>query len=155
MATHVHIHLRVRDLAASRAFYERFFGAAPVKVRPGYVKFLPGLGPVNLALTERTGAAGPATVGHLGVQVDDPAVVTRELARVRAAGLAVREEVGVDCCHANQDKFWVTDPDGVEWEVYHLNHDLPEPSASDPCAVPAGAVAGASGCDPGGCCGGA
>jgi hypothetical protein len=25
---------------------------------------------------------------------------------------------------ANQDKFWVTDPDGVEWVVYHLNHDV-------------------------------
>jgi hypothetical protein len=32
--------------------------------------------------------------------------------------------MGVDCCHANQDKFWVQDPDGVEWEVYHLNYDL-------------------------------
>src|SRR5262249_25116799 len=30
----------------------------------------------------------------------------------------------VNCCHANQDKFWVHDPDGVEWEVYHLNYDL-------------------------------
>ena len=32
--------------------------------------------------------------------------------------------MGVNCCHANQDKFWVKDPDGVEWEVYHLNYDL-------------------------------
>ena len=32
--------------------------------------------------------------------------------------------MGVNCCHANQDKFWVQDPDGVEWEVYHLNYDL-------------------------------
>jgi len=32
--------------------------------------------------------------------------------------------MGVNCCHANQDKFWVRDPDGVEWEVYHLNYDL-------------------------------
>ncbi len=45
---------------------------------------------------------------------------------MRAAGLAVREEFGVDCCHANQDKFWVQDPDGLEWEVYVLNHDLEE-----------------------------
>ena len=43
---------------------------------------------------------------------------------MKAAGLAVREEMGVNCCHANQDKFWVQDPDGVEWEVYHLNYDL-------------------------------
>ena len=47
-----------------------------------------------------------------------------QLARVKAAGLPVREEMGVNCCHANQDKFWVQDPDGVEWEVYHLNYDL-------------------------------
>ncbi len=30
------------------------------------------------------------------------------------------------CCYANQDKFWVRDPDGIEWEVYHLNYDVDE-----------------------------
>jgi hypothetical protein len=38
--------------------------------------------------------------------------------------------MGVNCCHANQDKFWVQDPDGVEWEVYHLNYDLEDEVAS-------------------------
>jgi hypothetical protein len=70
------------------------------------------------------GAAGAGTIDHVGVQVDAVPTVIAELARVKAAGLAVREEMGVDCCHANQDKFWVQDPDGVEWEVYHLNYDL-------------------------------
>ena len=37
----------------------------------------------------------------------------RQLARVKNVGLPVRQEIGVDCCHANQDKFWVQDPDGV------------------------------------------
>jgi arsenate reductase len=55
--------------------------------------------------------------------------VVSHLARVKAAGLPVREEMGVDCCHANQDKFWVSDPDGVEWEVYHLNFDVDAPRA--------------------------
>ena len=50
--------------------------------------------------------------------------VIAQLSRIKAAGLPVREEMGVNCCHANQDKFWVQDPDGVEWEVYHLNYDL-------------------------------
>ena len=53
-----------------------------------------------------------------------PDIVVAQLARVKAAGLPVREEMDVNCCHANQDKFWVQDPDGVEWEVYHLNYDL-------------------------------
>ena len=124
----VHIHLTVSDLAKSQAFYSKLFGA-PVKQKPGYVKFLPEFGPVNLALTEGRPAAG-GTVNHLGVQVESPAVVQREMARVKAAGLAVREEMGVTCCHANQDKFWVQDPDGVEWEVYHLNFDVDEPAST-------------------------
>ena len=32
--------------------------------------------------------------------------------------------MNVNCHHANQDKFWVKDPDGVEWEVYYLNYNL-------------------------------
>lgn len=136
MSANVHIHLHVSDLDASRAFYEQFFGEPPVKERPDYVKFLPALGPVNLALS--SGAlATPRhpTVSHLGIQVASPAEVERQLARVRAAGLEARVETGVDCCHANQDKFWVRDPDGVEWEVYHLNYDLE--SAGGPAAASA------------------
>ena len=123
MSARVHLHLHVSDLAKSREFYEKFLGTGPVKVKPGYVKFLPEWAPVNLALSDG-GAAGAGTIDHVGVQVDAVPTVIAELARVKAAGLSVREEMGVDCCHANQDKFWVQDPDGVEWEVYHLNYDL-------------------------------
>ncbi|HEU5322766.1 MAG TPA: ArsI/CadI family heavy metal resistance metalloenzyme [Methylomirabilota bacterium] len=120
----VHVHMNVSDLARSTDFYAAFFGVPPVKVRPGYAKFLPPLGPVNLALSEGGGAGVRGSVSHMGIQVGSREDVVRELARVKAAGLPVREEMGVDCCHANQDKFWVTDPDGVEWEVYVLNYDL-------------------------------
>ena len=123
MSAKVHLHLHVSDLAKSRAFYEKFLGGDPVKVKPGYVKFLPEWAPVNLALSAG-GQGGHATVDHLGMQLGTVDAVMAELARVKAAGLSVREEMGVNCCHANQDKFWVQDPDGVEWEVYHLNYDL-------------------------------
>jgi catechol 2,3-dioxygenase-like lactoylglutathione lyase family enzyme len=123
MSAKVHLHMSVSDLTKSQAFYETFFGGAPVKEKPGYVKFLPEWAPVNLALSIGH-PAGEGVVNHVGVQVDSPETVTAHLARVKAAGLPVREEMGVDCCHANQDKFWVQDPDGVEWEVYHLNYDL-------------------------------
>ena len=124
MSIRVHLHVHASDLDKSRDFYVRFFGAAPVKEKAGYVKFLPEWAPVNLALSTGGGSAGAGAVDHVGVQVDSPASVVEQLARVKASGLAVREEMGVDCCHANQDKFWVKDPDGVEWEVYHLNYDL-------------------------------
>ena len=123
MSAKVHLHMSVSDLAKSREFYEKFLGAGPVKVKPGYVKFLPDWAPVNLALSGG-GASQSGTVNHVGVQVEAVDTVMAHLARVKAAGLPVREEMGVNCCHANQDKFWVRDPDGVEWEVYHLNYDL-------------------------------
>src|SRR6266542_6579715 len=123
MNAKVHLHMRVSDLIKSREFYEKFLGGTPVKEKPGYVKFLPDWAPVNLALSSGR-SAGEGVVDHVGVQVDSPATVMAHLARVKGAGLTVREEMGVTCCHANQDKFWVQDPDGVEWEVYHLNYDL-------------------------------
>jgi len=130
----VHVHMRVSDLAKSRAFYETLFGAGPVKEKPGYVKFLPDWAPVNLALSE----GQPGTVGavdHLGIQLASTDAVLAQLGRIKASGLPVREQMGVDCCHANQDKFWVHDPDGVEWEIYHLNYDLDEETTG---AQPAG-----------------
>jgi lactoylglutathione lyase len=123
MGAKVHIHMHVSDLDKSRAFYRAFFGSPPVKEKPGYAKFLPEWGPVNLALSQG-GGPGTGPVNHLGVQLETTAEVMSQLERIKAAGLPVREEMAVDCCHANQDKFWVVDPDGAEWEVYHLNYDL-------------------------------
>jgi catechol 2,3-dioxygenase-like lactoylglutathione lyase family enzyme len=125
-----HIHLHVPDLDMSVAFYRAFFGSNPVKRRPGYAKFLPIWAPVNLALSEQPLIArlGQA-VSHLGIQLATPAAVQAHLTRVKASGLNVLEEMGVTCCHSNQDKFWVTDPDGIEWEVYYLNYDVDETTA--------------------------
>lgn len=149
----VHVHMTVSDLEKSREFYTRFLGVDPVKVKPWYVKFLPGFGPLNLALSQSRPQEGRGHVDHMGIQVDSADVVMRELARVKTAGLPVREEMSVDCCHANQDKFWVQDPDGVEWEVYVLNHDIDEPTTAG-CATDATAATakGLRVVSSGGCC---
>ncbi|MBI3831104.1 MAG: VOC family protein [Planctomycetes bacterium] len=120
----IHIHLHTTDLAASVTFYRAFFGEGPVKERPGYGKFLPSWAPVNLALSESPKKECCTPTSHFGIQVHAPALVRQHLKRVQEAGLQVRVEMGVECCHANQDKFWVRDPSGVEWEVYYLNFDL-------------------------------
>jgi catechol 2,3-dioxygenase-like lactoylglutathione lyase family enzyme len=127
--SNVHIHLHVSNLDASRAFYERFLGAEPAKVKPGYVKFLPTFAPINLALSAGEAGAGK-TVDHLGFQVESRDAVIALLERAKGSGLEVREEMDTSCCYANQDKFWVRDPDGVEWEVYHLNYDVDEEASS-------------------------
>ncbi|HYC78538.1 MAG TPA: ArsI/CadI family heavy metal resistance metalloenzyme [Planctomycetota bacterium] len=148
MEPKIHVHLHAKDLDASRAFYRAFLGVEPVKDKPGYLKFLPRFAPLNLAISAHASADRGGSVSHLGMQLDSVADVMRELARVKAAGLAVVEEMGVDCCHANQDKFWTADPDGHQWEVYHLNHDL-DGDAKSTQAVPAPAAAGCCPTGPG------
>ena len=54
MSAKVHLHMSVSDLTKSQAFYATFFGGAPVKEKPGYVKFLPEWAPVNLALDRKS-----------------------------------------------------------------------------------------------------
>ena len=142
MSARVHLHLHVSDLGKSRDFYEKFLGGDPGKVKRGYVKFLPEWAPVALSTG---GHGGAGTIDHVGVQVESVEAVMSQLARVKAAGLPVKEEMGVNCCHANQDKFWVKDPDGVEWEVYHLNYDLEGDEAEVP-ARPGLALIGAGSC---------
>ncbi len=53
-APKVHLHLQVGDLARSVDFYRALFGAEPVKLLPGYAKFLPAWGPVNLPCRRAT-----------------------------------------------------------------------------------------------------
>lgn len=119
-----HIHLHTPHLADVVACYRACFGSNPVKLKPGYAKFLPCWSPVNLARSEHPAGSTGSAVSHLGLQLASPVAVRAHLQRVKAAGLPVREEMGVTCCHASQDKFWVTDPAGVEWEVYYLNFDV-------------------------------
>ena len=141
--SNVHVHLHVSDLGASRAFYERFLGAPPVKEKSGYAKFLPDFAPINLALSAGEAKAGNA-VDHLGFQVETRELVRDLLAqcvKVAAdAGYVPREEMDANCCYANQDKFWVRDPRRrQEWEIDHLTYDLEEElagAAPSTCCAP-------------------
>ena len=36
------------------------------------------------------------------------------------------------CCYAVQDKFWVTDPDGNEWEFFYTKADSDVHKIEDP-----------------------
>jgi hypothetical protein len=44
-------------------------------------------------------------------------------ARWESEGLIAREEKQTTCCYALQDKAWVADPDGNEWEVFVVLED--------------------------------
>ena len=128
MTPRVHVHIKAVDLKASREFYQIFLGVDPVKDKADHVKFLIPFAPLNLVISpvRSQKTEGRAAVNHLGIEVSSGDIVQKHLVRVKEAGLKVREQPNVNCCYANQSKFWVFDPDGIEWEVYCVNHDLIE-----------------------------
>jgi catechol 2,3-dioxygenase-like lactoylglutathione lyase family enzyme len=129
MTTRVHVHLKTADLKASREFYCHFLGVEPIKVKSDHVKFLVPFAPLNLVISPAradSSLQGRAAVNHLGIEVPSGAAVIEYLERVKERGLKVREQLNVNCCYANQSKFWVIDPDGIEWEIYHVNYNLVE-----------------------------
>lgn len=133
-----HVSLNVRNLEESLAFYRKLLGIEPCKVRTGYAKFDVQNPPLNLAMNQAATNETRSRLSHLGIQVASTADVLAMKARWEAAGLATRDEMQTSCCYAVQDKTWVTDPDGNEWEVFVVLEDnLPENQSSVCCAVEA------------------
>jgi catechol 2,3-dioxygenase-like lactoylglutathione lyase family enzyme len=116
-----HVSLNVSNVDASVAFYERAFGVKATKRRPGYAKFDLAQPSLNLTMVEqpRTGE----NASHFGIQVESTADVLEAKADFEAAGLEVKTEEQVSCCYALQDKVWITDPDGNEWEIFTVLSD--------------------------------
>ena len=118
----MHVSLYVRDLAATLRFYTAFFGEEPSKVKSGYAKYTLAEPSLIISFVENPDRV-QAQFGHLGFQVETVAELATRRAAAEAASLISREEIGTSCCYAKQDKFWVNDPDGVEWEVYYFHAD--------------------------------
>jgi len=118
----MHVSLYVSDLTATVNFYTAFFGQPAAKIRRGYAKYVLDKPALIISFVENPERVA-ANFGHLGFQVETVAEMEQRLAQARATGLVAREEMGTACCYAKQDKFWVNDPDGVEWEVYYFHED--------------------------------
>ncbi len=142
VALKAHLAINVKNVERSLEFYRKLFGIEPSKVRSGYAKFDVQNPPLNFTLNEapfhETGA-----LSHMGIQVGSTADVLSMRQKWADAGLVTRDEMQTDCCYATQDKTWVHDPDGNEWEVFVvLKDNLPEKPAE---------TTGAACCAPG-CC---
>jgi len=129
--TRIHLSLRTPNLPETAAFYTELFGE-PDKVHEDYIRFMPKDVPILLSLVP-----GEPAVDHLGVRVDDPAVLAQQAARLGAT-----PNEGVVCCHAQKDELWRMDPDGRPWELYAVTNEAPaeapteRASACCPTATP-------------------
>ena len=117
-----HLSLDVKNVEDSVRFYSILLGASPTKVKPGYAKFDLAEPAVNLTLQENAPCCITG-LSHMGVRVDSTAQVLEAKQRLQAAGFATFEENNTICCHAVQDKIWVTDPTGYRWEIYVFKGD--------------------------------
>ena len=126
-ALKAHLALNVRNVEGSIEFYKKMLGIEPSKVRPGYAKFDVQNPPLNLTLNEGSFRERGA-LSHLGIQVGSTEDVLQTRRRWADAGLITRDEMQTNCCYATQDKTWVQDPDGNEWEVFVVLKDNLETS---------------------------
>jgi catechol 2,3-dioxygenase-like lactoylglutathione lyase family enzyme len=130
-ALKAHLALNVRNVEESLQFYRKMLGIEPSKVRAGYAKFDVLNPPLNLTLNEGTFAERGA-LSHLGIQLASTEDVLTMRRKWAAAGLVTRDEMQTNCCYATQDKTWVRDPDGNEWEAFVVLQDnLPETASCE------------------------
>ncbi len=116
-----HVGLHVSDVNKSTEFYTDFLNSKPVKRKSDYSKF--ETDQIVLSLIHHpTGAK--SGFGHFGIRIDSDEVLAENRTRLQSKGYELREEDQVSCCYALQNKFWVKDPDGHEWELYHFLEDV-------------------------------
>jgi len=122
IALKAHLALNVHNVVNSTDFYSKMLGIQPSKVRTGYAKFDVQNPPLNLTLNE-VAFNERGALSHLGIQVasTDDVLAMRE--KWADSGLVTRDEMQTNCCYATQDKSWVRDPDGNEWEVFVVLQD--------------------------------
>jgi catechol 2,3-dioxygenase-like lactoylglutathione lyase family enzyme len=129
MANTFHVSLNVKNIPDAIARYRKILGAEPAKVRDDYAKFELADPPLILSLNL---GGTPGTVGHLGIRHPESTTVAKELRRAEADALEPFRQDGVTCCYAKADKFWVSDADGVAWEMYSVLADAEPERAPEP-----------------------
>jgi catechol 2,3-dioxygenase-like lactoylglutathione lyase family enzyme len=134
-----HISLNVKHVAESVAFYEKVFGVAPQKQNRHYAKFDLQEPPLNFALQSGTGEI--SRVSHFGIEVESADEILKWQKRLTEQGLVKLVETDTKCCFARQDKVWLADPDGNEWEIFYVREQLPVTETIEPgaCCSPAAA----------------
>jgi len=126
----IHMNIIVKDLRRSVAFYRVLFGMEPTKLREGYAKFELRDPALNLSLLEDAhGGARP----HFGIQVKSTQVIKKAMKRYADAGLHMYDEGTTACCFAVQDKTWVVDPEGRQWEVYVVTDNAVDAGCEPDC----------------------
>jgi catechol 2,3-dioxygenase-like lactoylglutathione lyase family enzyme len=113
-----HVHVRVKNLQESIAFYSALFNTEPTIVKPDYAKWMLEDPRINYAISTGHSENG---IEHLGLQVESETDLHEAYEHMQKAKGTVREEGECTCCYAKSQKSWITDPQGVDWEVFYTH----------------------------------
>lgn len=113
-----HVHVRVKNLSESIAFYTALFNVKPTVNKPDYAKWMLEDPRVNFAIS--TGHAENG-IEHLGLQVDTNEELEEVYNNMQNAKGTVREEGECTCCYSKSQKSWITDPQSVDWEAFYTH----------------------------------
>ena len=136
-SSRLHLALNTNQLKESIKFYEALFNIKPIKIKSGYVKFEVEEPQINLTLNETHEVLGNQ-LNHLGIEVKSPESVEDQLLRLKKLGLETSYEKNTSCCYADQDKVWVTDPNGNAWETFFVLSDSDhrsDPTSDSECCI--------------------
>jgi catechol 2,3-dioxygenase-like lactoylglutathione lyase family enzyme len=112
----LHLHVGVEDIDQSVKFYSTLFAAEPTVQKRDYAKWMLKDPRVNFAITPTSHTA--KGIEHIGIQVETPEELAEVHDRLKQAGRPVLEEGATTCCYAPSEKNWITDPDGIIWEIF-------------------------------------
>ncbi len=118
--TRLHVHLKVKDIDQSVAFYSALFGKAPDKLQSDYAKWMLDDPRANIAISTRGEKVG---VDHVGIETAAREELETIAERLKAAGIRALEEPDATCCYARSNKYWTQSPDGAKWELYRTFAD--------------------------------
>ena len=133
----VHVHLSVKDMKESIAFYNDMFGMDATVEKDDYAKWEPEDLAICFAISEGKDAG---SLNHLGIKMAEEEL--KSLAeQSRETGQDHKIQDDVSCCYSRSNKVWMTDPQGVQWEHFssHGQADVLKQTGSSCCAPSAGA----------------
>jgi len=113
-----HVHVKVKDLTESIAFYNALFSTSPSVEKEDYAKWMLNDPKVNFAIS-----SGHTTNGieHLGIQTSSKEELQDVYGNMENAKGKILEEGECTCCYAKSEKSWITDPQGVDWEAFYTH----------------------------------
>ena len=120
--------LNVENLDQSIAYYSKMFGEARHKTGKGYANSAIDNPALKLVLFENPQAS--ERLNHLGVEMFDAADIEKTARRFEDAGILKSVQTASVCFHADQDKVWTEELQGLSWEWYVINDDSPDLAAN-------------------------